>query len=256
MSSFNTANVFGKDIMPFLNKIWVTTAHIQSYRVLLFMCLARSRLFPILQDSHLDRNAPWPGGHPKPPLPPPPTSRHGGIILLSCDTEVACSNPYLIQPFHIWIISQAGDHFPGHKDWLPGSATQVSPDQHCGGLGGHSTTLASFPLSGDNTFLSHFSFFDRQTASLPSSKLRMLLQDLLSYRCFRQSSALSWPWCSWVPSWQCLFSWTPLCGAGIMQSSAPSWDIWAVPTKLQNTVLGTDPTQARFAGTVGNAKGT
>jgi len=31
MSSFNTANVFGKDIMPFLNKIWVTTAHIQSY---------------------------------------------------------------------------------------------------------------------------------------------------------------------------------------------------------------------------------
>lgn len=32
ISSFNTANVFGKDIMSFLNKIWVTTAHIQSYR--------------------------------------------------------------------------------------------------------------------------------------------------------------------------------------------------------------------------------
>lgn len=32
MSSFNTVNVFGKDIMPFLSKIWATLAHIQSYR--------------------------------------------------------------------------------------------------------------------------------------------------------------------------------------------------------------------------------
>lgn len=84
---------------------------------------------------------------PKPALPNKQAQRN---ILLSHDTgEVARSNPYFIQPFHIWIIRQAGDHFPGYKEWLPLSATRVSPDQHCGGLG--STTLASFPLSQEMT---------------------------------------------------------------------------------------------------------
>lgn len=44
---------------------------------------------------------------PEPPLPPTPASSHRGTLLLSHETrKAACSNPYLIQPFHIWIIRQ------------------------------------------------------------------------------------------------------------------------------------------------------
>lgn len=81
----------------------------------------------------------------------------------------------------------------------------------------------------------------------------MLLQVTAELSMFRQSSGLSWPWCSWVPSWLCLLSWTPLCGAGITQGSAPSWTFGHCPQHCK-AAPGTDSTQARFAATDGNAK--
>lgn len=163
---------------------------------------------------------------PKPPLPLPPTSRHRGTTLLSHEMgEVACSNPYLIQPFHIWVISQAGDHFPGYKDWLPVSATPAPPDQHCGGLGGRSTIPASFPLSQEVTlFYPTFLSLIGKLLLCPGLNwgcCSRITAELLLFQAER--SGLSWPWRSWVPSWHCLFSWTPLCAAGIVQGSAPSW---------------------------------
>lgn len=104
---------------------------------------------------------------PEPPLPPTPTRSHRGTLLLSHETrKAACSNPYLIQPFHIWIISQARDHFPGYKGSLPLSRLWDSPDQCCRGLGGCSTAAASFPLSQEITLPPHLFFLDRETASL------------------------------------------------------------------------------------------
>lgn len=167
---------------------------------------------------------------PKPSLSLTSTSRHRGTLLSHETRKVACSNPYLIQPFHIWIISQARDDFPGYKDWLLLSATQASPDQCCRGLRGRSTAPASFPLSQEVTlfffffFSSHFSFSDRETASLPRSKMRMSLQShRWALNVFRQYSDLSWPQGSRVPSQQGLFSSTLLRGAGIMQHSPQSW---------------------------------
>lgn len=164
-------------------------------------------------------------GTPNPPVPLPPTSRHGGITLLSHDTgEVACLNPYLIQSFHIWIIRQAGDHFPGHKDWLPVSATQVSPDQHCGGLGGCSTTPASFLLSQEITLFypTSLSLISKQLlcAALNWGCCSRITAELLMFQGeLRSELTLALP----GPSWHCLLSWTPLCGAGIMQGPAPNW---------------------------------
>lgn len=95
---------------------------------------------------------------PKPSLSLTSTSRHRGTLLSHETRKVACSNPYLIQPFHIWIISQARDDFPGYKDWLLLSATRASPDQCCRGLRGRSTAPASFPLSQEVTLFFFFFF--------------------------------------------------------------------------------------------------
>lgn len=178
---------------------------------------------------------------------PCPTSRHRGTILLSHDTgEVACPNPYLTQPFHTWIIRQAGDHFPGHKEWLPQVQLKCPQISTVGSWKHNPGKLSS--LSGDDTFSSHFSFFDRQTASLPA----------LNWGCCPRITSEFWMFQAELRSELTLVLPGTACSAlspslVLGSCKAQLLDTWALPRALQ-TALGSDSTQARLAGTDGNAK--